>query len=62
MPQTKSHKWIPTFLTLEQFEAFVLPHLARWDPRSATKALFACHLQLHFEVAALGMSVERATH
>ncbi|WP_299492856.1 transposase [Acaryochloris sp. IP29b_bin.137] len=27
MPQTKSHKWIPTFLTLEQFETFVLPHL-----------------------------------
>ncbi|UJB72976.1 transposase (plasmid) [Acaryochloris sp. 'Moss Beach'] len=27
MPQTQSHKWIPTFLTLEQFETFVLPHL-----------------------------------
>ena len=27
MPQAQSHKWIPTFLNLEQFEIFVLPHL-----------------------------------
>ncbi|UJB73054.1 transposase (plasmid) [Acaryochloris sp. 'Moss Beach'] len=27
MPQTKFYKWIPTFLTLEQFETFVLPYL-----------------------------------
>lgn len=27
MSQTQSCKWIPTFLTLEHFETFVLPHL-----------------------------------
>ena len=27
MPQTQSSQWIPTCLTLEQFETFVLPHL-----------------------------------
>ena len=27
MPQTPSNKWIPTYLTLEQFETFVLPYL-----------------------------------
>lgn len=27
MPKTQSYKWIPTHLTLEQFETFVLPHL-----------------------------------
>ena len=27
MPQTQSWNWIPTYLTIEQFEQFVLPHL-----------------------------------
>ena len=27
MSQTQSHKWIPIFLALEQFETFVVPHL-----------------------------------
>ncbi len=27
MPQTHQWRWIPTHLTLEQFEQFVLPHL-----------------------------------
>ena len=27
MPQTQQWQWIPTHLTLEQFEQFVLPHL-----------------------------------
>ena len=27
MPQTQSWNWIPTHLTIEQFEQFVLPHL-----------------------------------
>ncbi|HEY9769207.1 MAG TPA: hypothetical protein V6C71_12045 [Coleofasciculaceae cyanobacterium] len=27
MPQSRSGKWIPTHLTMEQFEQFVLPHL-----------------------------------
>ena len=27
MPQPQSWNWIPTHLTLEQFEQFVLPHL-----------------------------------
>ena len=27
MPQTHQWQWIPTHLTLEQFEEFVLPHL-----------------------------------
>ena len=27
MAQTQFYKWIPTQLTLEQFEVFVLPHL-----------------------------------
>ena len=27
MPQSQSWKWIPTHLTIEQFEEFVLPHL-----------------------------------
>ena len=51
MPQTQSHKWIPTFLTLEQFETFVLPHLPHRQSRASAKALFACHLQLHFEAS-----------
>ena len=27
MPQSQSWNWIPTHLTIEQFEQFVLPHL-----------------------------------
>jgi hypothetical protein len=27
MPQTHQWQWIPTHLTLKQFEEFVLPHL-----------------------------------
>lgn len=27
MPQTQSCKWLPTHLTLEQFETFILPPL-----------------------------------
>jgi hypothetical protein len=29
MPETQQWQWIPTHLTLEQFEEFVLPHLHR---------------------------------
>ena len=28
MPQSQSWNWIPTHLTIEQFEQFVLPHLS----------------------------------
>lgn len=32
------------------------------QPRTSTKAHFACHLQLHFGVPAYRLSMERATH
>ncbi len=59
MAQSQSSQGIPTHLTLEQFEEFVLPHLHRGDSRSSAKAHFACHLQLHLKTVVLRLSVER---
>lgn len=50
MPQTQSYKWIPTHLTLEQFETFVLPHLHTGSrgpqPKLSLHAIFNYILKL----------------
>lgn len=50
MPQTQFNQWIPTYLTLEQFETFVLPHLhigTRWpQPKLSLHKMFNYILKL----------------
>ena len=62
MPQTQQWQWIPTHLTLEQFEQFVLPHLHLGCREPSAKAPFARHLQLYFETVVPRLSVERTAH
>jgi hypothetical protein len=50
MAESKSWQSIPTNLTQEQFEEFVLPHLKRGtrgpQPKSSLHAIFNCILKL----------------
>lgn len=50
MPQSQPWQWIPTYLTLKQFEEFVLPHLPRGSrgpqPKLSLHAIFNYILKL----------------
>ncbi len=50
MPQSQPWQWIPTYLTLEQFEEFVLPHLPTGSrgpqPKLSVHAIFNYILKL----------------
>jgi hypothetical protein len=49
MAQSQLWQRIPTSLTLEQFEEFVLPHLPKGNRGPSAKAVFAHNFQLHPE-------------
>ena len=62
MPQTHQWQWIPTHLTLEQFEEFVLPHLHLGSrgpqPKLSLHTIFNYILRLLYT----GCPVEGAAH
>ena len=58
MPQTQQWQWIPTHLTLEQFEQFVLPHLHLGSrgpqPQLSLHAIFNYILKLLYSYRHIG--------
>ncbi len=59
MAHSQFRQGIPTHLTLEQFEEFVLPHLHIGRPGASTETRAACDFQPYFEAAVSRLSVER---
>ena len=62
MAQSQPWQWIPTNLTLEQFEEFVLPHLPKGRRGPQPKLSLHSYFQLYFETVVPRVSVERAAH
>ena len=66
MAQSVPWKEIPTQLTIEQFEEFVLPHLhigsREPQPKLSLYVIFNYILKRHFETSAQGLPVGGASH
>ena len=58
MSQSQPRYGIATYLTLEQFNEFVLPHLQQSKSRPSAEALLAHDLQIHSEALVPRLSVE----
>ena len=59
MAHAQSRQGIPTHLTLEQFEEFVLPHLHTGSRGPQPKLALHVIFTLYFEAAVSGVSMER---
>jgi hypothetical protein len=62
MAQSQSRQGIPTYLTLEQFKEFVLPHLHIGSRGPQPKLSLHATIQLHSKAPVPRLSVERTAH